>query len=245
MKRYIIFTGPLILLLAISVLALSAQPGGGIDVNGADLYEINSLSGSATLIGYLNAIADRIASEYSDAIRHVALDDIPVELANQLNAVADRIRLTYGDDARHLPLTVVPPVLQTQVNNIAERLVFQYPDRNRRTVLSYPVQIIGDNIAPIITVSPQASFNGNAAHITWTTDEFTTYVLQYGTSSGSYPDQVSGSLFYQHHQIMVTGLTADVYYYRIVSTDLSGNTSTSSEYVLEREELLFLPFVVR
>ncbi|MBX3058199.1 MAG: fibronectin type III domain-containing protein [Anaerolineae bacterium] len=244
MKRYFALLGCIVLLLVYSVLSLSADPT-VIIVEHADLYETNALTDSPTLMGLLNAVADRMTLTYGDTVRHLSLAAVPPALSTLLNAVADRIRLTYGDRVRHLPLTVVPPALQTELNAIADRFVLQYPDDNRRFTLNYPLAIIGDSTPPNIITTPQANFTGSTARITWTTNEFTTYVLQYGVSSGSYPNQVSSSLFNRQHTAVIPGLTGDLYYYRIVSTDLSGNTSTSQEYVLEAEQNIFLPVILR
>lgn len=244
MKRYIALFGFIVLLLAYSALSLSADPN-LIIVEHADLYETSALTDSPTLMGLLNAVADRITLTYGDTVRHLSLAAVPPALSTLLNAVADRIRLTYGDRVRHLPLAVVPPALQTELNAIADRFVLQYPDDNRRFTLNYPLAIIGDTAPPTIVSTPQSSFTGSTARITWTTNEFTTYVLQYGVSSGSYPNQVSSSLFNRQHTAVITGLTGDLYYYRIVNTDLSGNTSTSQEFVLEAEQNIFLPVILR
>lgn len=244
MKRYIAFIGCIVLLLTYSVLSLSADPN-LIIVEHADLYETNALTDSPTLMGLLNAVADRITLTYGDTLRHLDLAAVPPELSALLNSVADRIRLTYGDRVRHLPLAVVPPALQTELDAIADRFVLQYPDDNRRFTLNYPLEVIGDSTPPAIVATPQGSFTGSTARITWTTDEFTSYVLQYGTTSGNYPGQVSDPLFNRQHTAVITGLTGDLYYYRIISTDLSGNISTSPEYVLEAEQNIFLPVILR
>lgn len=244
MKRYFALLGCIVLLLVYSVLSLSADPN-LIIVEHADLYETNALTDSPTLMGLLNAVADRITLTYGDTLRHLDLTAVPPELSTLLNTVADRIRLTYGDRVRHLPLAVIPPPLQTELDAIADRFVLQYPDDNRHFTLNYPLEIIGDTAPPAIVSTPQGSLNNSTARITWTTDEFTSYVLQYGVTSGSYPNQVSDPLFNRQHTAVIPGLTGDLYYYRIISTDLSGNTSTSPEYVLEAEQTTFLPVILR
>ncbi|HRQ41197.1 MAG TPA: hypothetical protein PLD25_25040 [Chloroflexota bacterium] len=244
MKRYIALIGCIVLLLAYSVLSLSADPT-VIIVEHADLYETSALTDSPTLMGLLNAVADRMTLTYSDTVRHLSLTAVPPALSTLLNAVADRIRLTYGDRVRHLPLTVVPPALQAELDAVADRFVLQYPDDNRHFALNYPLEVIGDTAPPAIISTPQGSLNGSTGRITWTTDEFTSYVLQYGVTSNSYPNQVSDPLFNRQHTAVIPGLTGDIYYYRIISTDLSGNTSTSQEYVLEAEQNIFLPVILR
>lgn len=246
MKRHIFVVGSIIFLLVFSYLSLAAFPGDSIIIEYADNFETNALSGSATLFGLLSNVASRIASQYADRLRHIDLTGPPATLSTHLSAVAARVGLQYADRARHLPLTDISPALNTRLNETADRITFQYPDRNRRIVLNYPNALIGDTTPPTIVGTPGASMSANSAIITWTTNEFTTYVLRYGTSSGSYPNQVSSSLFSKEHRATLTGLNpSETYYYQIVSTDLSGNQATSQEYVLEGQCYIFLPMVRR
>lgn len=246
MKGHIIFAGSLVVLLACSFLALSAHSSDVIVIDGADNVRTSSLSSSITLFDLLNSVAPRIALQYSDRLRYIDLMGPPTALSTHLSAVAARVGLQYADRARHLPLTVIPPALNTRLNETADRIIFQYPDRNRRVILNYPVALIGDTIPPVIVGTPGASMSATSAIITWTTNEFTTYVLRYGTSPGSYPNQVSSSLFSKDHRATLTGLNpSETYYYQIVSTDLSGNQATSQEYVLEGQYYIFLPMVRR
>lgn len=246
MKRRIFVVGALICLLACSFLALAALPSDVIVINNADNFESSALSSSTTLMSLLTNVADRVTTQYIDALEHIGLVTPPAALNTHLSVVSDRVGMQYADRARHAALVVVPPALQTRLNSVANRVAFQYPDRNRRIALGYPAALIGDATPPAIVRTPGDSWNGTTATITWTTDEFTTYVLRYGTSSGVYTQQVSSDVFRKDQWATLTGLSPDAtYYYQITSTDQSGNQSTSQEYVLEGTFYVYVPSIIR
>lgn len=73
--------------------------------------------------------------------------------------------------------------------------------------------------------------SGTSVSFTWTTNKKTNGKVEYGTSAGKYTDSVteeeSGLL---QHQLGVSGLELETrYYFRISSTDLAGNISSSKE----------------
>ncbi len=85
-----------------------------------------------------------------------------------------------------------------------------------------------DTKPPVVTNISVSSITTDAATIGWTTDEVATGYVEYGAT----PDY--GSLtplpedFATEHKAPLSGLSADTtYYYRIVVSDASGNTSTT------------------
>ena len=248
MLRRASLLGILILAISYSYLSLSAQPKDSIVIDAADTFETNALTESLTLFGLLNNVADRIGLQYSDSLRDLTISTPPSELSMNLSSVINRIRMQYADTARHLDLTAEPEPLNAQLEQVADRLIFEYPDRNRRMETAYPTELIGDSTPPSIVGQPETNLSGSSTVVTWTTDEFTTYVLRYGTSSGSYPNEVSGDLFNEQHTASLSDLSSsETYYYQIVSTDLSGNQSTSQEFVFEGTVTysIYLPLTVR
>lgn len=82
-----------------------------------------------------------------------------------------------------------------------------------------------DTTPPAVT-AVAASGSGTSATVTWTTDETSTSVVQYGTTTalGSTASGASGTA----HSVALSGLAPSTrYYYRVVSADPSGNTTTS------------------
>lgn len=138
----------------------------------------------------------------------------------------------------------MPGALDTLLGQVAERIVFQYANANREVELAYP-ELIDDTTKPQIGDVAANPAGGVNALITWTTDEFATSTVLYGTQSGSYPQTVHDPLYVKQHEITLAVTPGTTYYYRVRSTDLSGNTSTSAEHSLTAILSAYLPVVMR
>jgi phosphodiesterase/alkaline phosphatase D-like protein len=89
--------------------------------------------------------------------------------------------------------------------------------------------IIPDETPPLISNVQVSSLTKTSAVMTWTTDEPSNSQVQYGTTSGSYPNIKSDTRLVINHSITLTGLnTATPYYFRVGSSDSSGNGPTTS-----------------
>jgi phosphodiesterase/alkaline phosphatase D-like protein len=89
-----------------------------------------------------------------------------------------------------------------------------------------------DVTPPTISAIASAVQSPTSANITWTTDEGATTKVTYGVSS-SYTDStaIDPSLV-TSHSVSVSGLAPQTtYHYAVVSNDLAGNVSTSSDQV--------------
>ena len=94
---------------------------------------------------------------------------------------------------------------------------------------NYTVTYQPDLTAPIISAVATNLTSGVAATITWTTDEPSTSVVDYGTTT-SLGLSVSNSTLVSQHAIDLTGLTPNtLYYYRVSSADASNNTASSPD----------------
>ncbi len=82
---------------------------------------------------------------------------------------------------------------------------------------------------PLIVSGPQAgSITGNAATISWTTDEDSSSAVEYGTTA-SYGSSVSTSGNTTAHAVTLSGLSPTTEYHaRVLSQDACGNGPTSS-----------------
>jgi len=85
-----------------------------------------------------------------------------------------------------------------------------------------------DTTAPIISGVASGDITDTSAHISWTTDEASNSVVNYGTSialgaTASVADLVT------NHLVPLSGLAAETgYYYEVQSSDSSGNTATDN-----------------
>ncbi len=100
-----------------------------------------------------------------------------------------------------------------------------YSNNNLNKIINLP-----DTTPPLISNIQSPSITANSALITWNTDELSSSLVIYGTTPGIYTNQATGSSG-TFHQVSLSGLTASTtYYYRVNSTDSSGNTAQSTEY---------------
>jgi hypothetical protein len=85
-----------------------------------------------------------------------------------------------------------------------------------------------DTTAPVISAI-NASVGSASATITWTTDESSTSVMNYGLTTG-YGTTSNSATQVTSHSISLSGLTAaTTYHYRVSSTDAHSNASTSTD----------------
>lgn len=87
--------------------------------------------------------------------------------------------------------------------------------------------------APDLTSAPTASVKTKSATITWTTGRGANSFVKYGTTSGSYGNEVGSSTQVTSHSISLANLSPGTkYYYKVLWTDEDGNQGTSNEYTL-------------
>ena len=246
-KRYSL----LILLLAVCVFAtvstLSAEVNDGFIIQNADDTNTLYTSSSSVLNSLIAAVLPRFVIEYAN--ENQVYDLLPSSTLNGLvAAVLPRFVVEYANANQFYDLVAVPAALQSLLAQVQPRFVIEYANANRSITLAHPTDLINDNTAPQNS-NVGADFVGeDRAYITWTTDEVADSTVQYGTQSGIYPETVADSLYVTSHQVVLTGLVPGVtYYYKITSTDPSGNTTTSIEYSFEMQEekYIYLPMITR
>ncbi|MBI4547280.1 MAG: fibronectin type III domain-containing protein [Ignavibacteriae bacterium] len=87
-----------------------------------------------------------------------------------------------------------------------------------------------DTTPPIISNVQASNITTNSALITWTTDEVSNSVVEYGLTT-SYGSTSSDAAMVTSHSITLTGLSSStLYHYRVQSTDGSNNTATSGDF---------------
>ena len=163
----------------------------------------------------------------SNTLSMVASPDLNALIAN----VLDRFVIQSADGNQYHNLIPIPDELLTLINEVSDRFIVSHANASISYGLNYPVDLIGDNTPPQIS-APTASITGaNAVTIAWTTDEYTTSVIEYGLQSGTYTESVSDDLYRKNHEFSFSNLTpGGVYYYRINDTDRGGNTFQSQEF---------------
>lgn len=145
--------------------------------------------------------------------------------------VVERFVIEHANGNRFYDLTPISDELQTLIGEVSDRFVISHANASKQYTLNYPGELISDITPPQIS-EPTATVSGtNAVTITWTTNEYTTSVIEYGLQPATYTLNVSDGLYRKNHEISLSDLTpGGVYYYRINDTDRGGNTYQSQEY---------------
>ena len=85
-------------------------------------------------------------------------------------------------------------------------------------------------VPPIISNIAVNNITNNSATITWTTDQASDSLVEYGTTL-SYGTSVADSTLTTNHSIILTGLNmGTMYHFRVTSTNALNASSTSSDY---------------
>ena len=87
-----------------------------------------------------------------------------------------------------------------------------------------------DTTPPVISNVQATAITASGATITWTTDEASNSVVEYGLTT-SYGSSTSNATNVTNHSITLSGLSATtLYHYRVKSVDVAGNTATSMDH---------------
>jgi beta-lactamase superfamily II metal-dependent hydrolase len=99
-----------------------------------------------------------------------------------------------------------------------------------RTIALDDVAAPPDTTPPVISNVQATAVTATGATITWTTDEPSDSVVEYGLTT-SYGSSVSNATDVTSHSIPLGGLSSNtLYHYRVKSTDPAGNTATSTDH---------------
>ncbi len=152
-----------------------------------------------------------------------------------------RIVVEYSNAMNIHKLNAVPSALQTVLNVVPKKITLQYANSNRHLTLVYPRALLNDTAAPAIS-----NIVGNSSGvITWNTNEFTSYIIRYGTQSGNYTQAVEEPLFAKQHTVTLSDLVSgSTYYLQVTAFDLSGNPTVSPEFIIDLIQLTPAPTVV-
>jgi len=244
-RKAMLFLAVFFLLLAFTLPAVSQQ-GDSIIVNNADEVKEKSVSADQNLLDSFAGVRQRVVVQYANRLLSPELVAVPGSLQTLLGQVPARVVVQFANNGRRRSLVTVPGTLQTLLNQVSDRVIFQYANANRGSQLVYPAALINDTTLPLLTDIAARTTGIGIADITWTTDEFATSTVLYGTQPGDYPQAVNDPLYYKEHVVTLSNLTSGTtYYYKVSSTDRSGNTITSEEYSFIALIHIYLPLVVR
>ena len=162
-------------------------------------------------------------------------------LINLVNDLSPRFVIEFANEIRFRRVNAVPAALQTQIKSVEDRPAIEFANALTYRPISYPKVLLNDTTPPAVIRISKTN-----ANLFIVTNEFTTMIFQYGTTSGNYPSQLTADLFANQHVIPLSTFTAgQTVYYQVYLTDRSGNPSLSGEYQLLPTQTLFLPWLER
>lgn len=125
----------------------------------------------------------------------------------------------------------------------------KFGKKNQSDILSFVPDTISeflvDDLTPSIIRGLETSRIENSvfstAEIVWSTDKPTDSMVEYGLTKDYGASSFSG-LYSRNHKIVLNGLNSnEIYYYRVISTDLFGNKSISGDYSFDTSKSLNNP----
>lgn len=188
---------------------------------------------SVVLIGLASRVPGRVTADGIIVNDADALETLTIVGSSDLDllitGVGPRFEVWYANDILYNSITPAPSGLQTLLGEVGDRAIIWYADSNRSHAITYPAGLTGDNTPP--QISEVSVIEGdNSADINWTTDEFADSSVHFGTQPGDYSDTAYDPLYGLLHEIELTDINpCTTYYFKISSTDRSGNTAESSE----------------
>lgn len=100
--------------------------------------------------------------------------------------------------------------------------------------LAYPKIFFNDTISPEITDVAADEIYSRQARVNWTTDEYATSLVKYGSTPDNFESEKRERAFAENHSILLDGLMPGTkYYFAVNSTDRSGNSAESQALEFE------------
>jgi hypothetical protein len=201
-------------------------------LNNALSQEGNSINDGFTIIG---ADGNHFFSTTSSS-----------DLETLISQVPPRFALQYAGGLIYHVLEPAPEPLLTLLSQVDSHFIVQFAGGNHFYSTAYPSELIGDTSSPEVSNFQVISIGSNQAQISWTTNEYATTFLEYGTQSGNYTQQFDSNFYNLEHQVVLDNLLAgQIYYYQFGGTDRTGNSFLINEQQFTTQHFLFLPIVVR
>ena len=167
----------------------------------------------------------RNASTFSN-ISWDGVEDLSFNVSVAAGANGIEAMLPYRTGASVLShITRDGSVIQTRIERIKGIDYAIFSAQPGAYVAEYPA----DNDGPVISNVGVTSNGPTSATVTWTTDEASTSVVDYGVSPTALGSNVSDPALRVSHSVTLSGLTAGTtYFFRLTSADEAGNSSSST-----------------
>jgi hypothetical protein len=215
------------------------------DVNDTDVSAVYTMSGTTLVMADGKTFLIKSGSTYAPG-GSVMVNDIRIAGTFTMgteNVTVDGSWNASGGSftgSNAVTFTSDDPEIITSNGSTFQNVVFEVEGENAEWVTTDEFTVNGsqvvhtadgssDTTPPTISDIEASVTTNTSAVITWTTNESATSKVLYGTSSGALTSSSSRATLNLDHTIILRTLTADTgYFYRVVSTDLAGNTATGA-----------------
>lgn len=233
-----------------SVLGQQNQESATIMVTGADTVWQEGSVPSEALEAAIGTVSKRIVLRFGNRLRQQVLVDIPAALADKLDGVEKRVVLRFANRLWKRPFITAPSDLMDNLEEITPHITLHYANRQRGYELTCPMidHFPCDTVAPTISNVTEQQLASDSVAIRWQTDEPADSRVSYGTQLGEYGEPIIKSELVLEHEIVLSGLTSDTYYYRISSVDVAGNESSHEDLFdvgAADSQKAYLPLITR
>jgi thermitase len=183
-----------------------------------------------SLLADLASVQDRFTVWYSNQLEHLdVLSPSPQQMI-LLDEVIDRYKIWYANQMRYIPINPITADIQQILSEVEDRIIIWYANENQYDELVYPHGLISDSAPPLITNVSGIRASSTSWLLTWSTNEFADSTVVYGLLPGTYTLSENNPLYVNDHSVLLENLDiGEIYYYRVRSTDLNGNTAQSPE----------------
>ena len=111
----------------------------------------------------------------------------------------------------------VPAALKTTAQQVQDRIQIYWANTNQTVGLTYPLALISDKTAPVISDISADNVMTHTVDILWSTDEFAKGGVQFGVTSNQYTATGVQPLYAKAHKAVLSNLQANTTYYYQVS----------------------------
>lgn len=239
MKAFITAALLMAALAAIFAFSLPAvsTPLGEIEVTDVDSVRQETVVPNDVLSTTLAAAAVRTVVEFVDTYDQFLVSGPGADFEERLKQVAMRPIIGSAQGSALYALAAPASGLAAALADVGLRIELRLAERSVDRLLVFPGALLQDHEPPVI-----GRPNSSGAHVNWTTNEFTTSVIQYGPAKYDLGKSVVDTSLRKDHSAALDGMGPDfTIYCQITSTDQSGNVTVSEIYQVSGARNLFLP----
>jgi hypothetical protein len=224
--------------LLFTTLPTAANPTSSVIVQGADSTWISPVSGSSSLTSLWQSVSSTVLVQYARSVGNLGLIAPPASIQNAFAAAPSHALVQYANSNQVLRLTK-PGEGPASSGDEQQRAIFQYANAGTVVYMKYARTLFNDTQSPTVS-----DIRTEGMRVLWTTNEYADSTVLYGEESGVYPWQVNDPLYVKEHGLVLSNaVPGQAYFYKIRTTDRSGNVYESPEQTFTSVQSVYLPFV--